>query len=116
MSAREKFLWLTAYVAVIVTIVAALFVIRNRTLASLDNPAARAEWQAWRNEAAKQSATGPVRRRVPRSAEPPALTLMRDYFPVMLGGSLFFGSVLFVLCAWAARGAFREHRPRQKSW
>lgn len=115
MIAREKLLWLASYVAVIGAIVAGMFAIRNRALASLDNPAARAEWQAWRNEAAKQAATGPVRRRVPKTAEPPALTLMRDFFPVMLGGSLFFGSVLFVLIAWAARGAFRQNRRQHKS-
>ena len=106
MSRRERSLWLAAYVAIMVGIIVGLFVVRSRTLASLSTPEARANWQAWREAAAKQSAEGPVRRRVAKSTEPPALILMRDHFPVMLAGSLFFGSVLFTLIGWAARGAF----------
>ena len=106
MSNRERFLWLAAYVAIMVGIIVSLFVVRSRALTSLSTPEARADWQAWRDAAAKQSAEGPVRRRVSKSTEPPALILMRDHFPVMLTGSLFFGTALFSLIGWAGRGAF----------
>lgn len=108
MTRRSLLLWLTAYVAIMAGITAGLLSARSRTLAALDTSAARAEWQEWRDAAAKQSALGPVHRRVPKSTEPPALTLMRDYFPVMLGGGLFFSTALFILLGWAARGAFRQ--------
>ena len=106
MSKRERSLWLAAYVAIVIGIIVGLFVVRTRTLASLSTPEARSDWQAWREAAAKQSAEGPVRRRVSKSTEPPALILMRDHFPVMLAGSLFFGTALFSLIGWAGRGAF----------
>jgi hypothetical protein len=52
------------------------------------------------------SQEGPVKRRVPKSQEPPALRLMRDYFGVSLAATVVFGSLLFVMVMGAVRGAF----------
>ena len=49
--------------------------------------------------------SGPVKRRVPKSAEPPALKLMRDHFGVCLGLSLVLSSVLFGTFMIFVRGA-----------
>ena len=63
---------------------------------------AQAEWDAWREDAKKMAEEpGPVKRRVPKSAEPPALVLMRDHFAVCLGLArcccrrVLFGTFMF---------------------
>lgn len=98
--------WLTTYLATIVALVLGVLAIRRMTLREMDTPEARAQWQAWRDAAVNQDVAGPVRRRPPASAEPPALVLMRDYFAVVMSGSLIFGSLLFAAIMLAARGAF----------
>jgi hypothetical protein len=105
---RGKILWGIAYVALIVGVVWGMQVTRAKTIASLSTPQAQADWQAWREAAAKQSEAGPVRRRVPKGDVPPALTLMRDYYPTLLTAGVFFSSVLFILFAWAVQNAFRK--------
>ena len=47
----------------------------------------------------------PVKRRVPKSAEPPALVLMRDYFAVCLAIAVVLSSVLFGTFMVLVRGA-----------
>jgi 4-amino-4-deoxy-L-arabinose transferase-like glycosyltransferase len=107
MSRRELLLWLSAYMALMIAVVWGLVVVRNRTIVTLSTPEAIAQWQEWREAVATQSVEGPVYRRVPKGTEPPALTLMRDYFLVMLGGSVFFATVFFILFGWATREACR---------
>ncbi|QDU29883.1 hypothetical protein ETAA8_49990 [Anatilimnocola aggregata] len=68
---------------------------------------AQTEWDAWREDAKDLAkGIGPVTRRVPKSAEPPALKLMRDYFAVCLGLALLLSSVLFLTSLAFVRGAF----------
>lgn len=112
MSLRAKLLWLVAYLLLVAGVTWGMLAVRASTIATFDNnPQAQAEWQAWRDEAQRQSDTGPIFRRVPKANEPPGLLLMRDHFPQMLVGSLFFSSVLFVLLGWTARGALAaRHR------
>lgn len=105
MSKRGRLVCLAGYLALIICVVGGMFEVRRRTLETLGTPQAIAEWQAWREAAAEQSAQGPVRRRVPKSEVPPALVLMRGYFPALLCGSLFFSSVFYVLFVWGIRGA-----------
>jgi hypothetical protein len=52
----------------------------------------------------QQKLPGPVQRRVPKSAEPPALVLMRDYFGVSMAGAILFSSVLYWVIAWFVSG------------
>ena len=108
MSRRAILIWLGAYAALMTGLVVGLLEVRSRTLANLSTPEALANWQKWRDEASKQTEDSPVRRRVPKSAEPPGLILMRDHFPTILAAALFFATVLCLLLAGLARGVSRS--------
>ncbi len=86
---------------------------RSWALDELATPQARTQWQAWRQAVAEdnQAESAAVRRRVPQSTEPPALVLLRDYFAVILGGALFFGTLLFLVTVALFRGALRKASP-----
>ncbi len=87
------------------TIVGGLFALRANVLSEMSTPAAEAEWNRWRAEAAKEDGTtGPVQRTVPKSNEPPLLILMRDYFAASLVGLLLPLSALYWFIAWLVRG------------
>ncbi|MFO0905360.1 MAG: hypothetical protein U0939_20295 [Pirellulales bacterium] len=74
---------------VIIAVVAGMLWARRAAIATYGTPAAQAEWEDWRREAAAQAESGgPVQRKVPRSEEPPALMLMRDHFVPCLGAAL----------------------------
>jgi hypothetical protein len=45
---------------------------------------------------------------VPKSTEPPALVLMRDYFIVSLVGAILFTTVLYWVIAWFVMGILRQ--------
>jgi hypothetical protein len=78
-------------------------------LAELASPESLREWEAWREDVRQQEQrAGPVRRRVPKSAEPPALVLMRDYFAVSLAGALLFMTLLYWVIAWFVYGILRS--------
>ena len=86
-------------------------------LARLDTPESQAAWDAWRAEARRQAAgDGPVRRREPKSAEPPLLVLLRDYWAVCTAAVVVFGGGLMWLVGYFFRGALttidhHEHGP-----
>lgn len=68
---------------------------RSGRLAELADPAVQAEWDTFRAAMRQESdRSGPVQRKVPKSAEPPELVWLRDYFWlavaawVVLGGTL----------------------------
>ena len=68
-----------------------------------------ADWQAWREDVRQQQTNpGPVKRRVPKSDEPPALVLMRDYFAVLMVGAVLFSSLLYWIMAWFVTGILRQ--------
>lgn len=101
--------WAVAYVASMAVLVYWLAQARGWALDELGTPAARAQWQAWRNDAAQDTvhSEGAVDRRVPKSSEPPALIILRDSFPGVLVTCLALGSFLFCFLMVAARGTFR---------
>ncbi len=103
--------WAVAYLAFLALVIWGCFAARQSALATFGTPAAQAEWDAWRAAAAEQAESGPVRRKVPKSTEPPALVLMRDYFGVVLSAAVVFGSVLFALLALFLRVATRPSPP-----
>jgi hypothetical protein len=77
-------------------------------------PEAQAEWDAWRDDA-KKMAEEPsvVKRRAPKSIQPPALVLMRDYFAICLTIAAVLSSVLFGTFMVLVRGAISSrHAPR----
>lgn len=100
-------LWLMAYLAMLAGVTWGMFDARERMLAVLDTPQARAEWEAWRAQVREEvERGGPVERRVPPSPEPNLLVLLRDYFAVCLAAALFFTSLLFLVLMILLRGAF----------
>ena len=108
----SKIAWLLSYLAAMSGVVAALVVARERVIATLDTPEARQEWQEWKEETLRKS-PGPIERRPVRSDEPPALILLRDRFPVVVGSSVLICSFLFAFLAFAARGALGSKRDSQ---
>lgn len=99
--------WLLGYVALLVTIVFTMFRERASVLSEYSTQPELTAWQNWReDEKQRQTTPGPVIRKVPKSEEPPALVLMRDYFKVSLFGATFFTSLLYWIMAWFVTGAF----------
>jgi hypothetical protein len=105
--------WLLAYLAVLALVTGGLVYARQQALVTYGTEAAQGEWDQWREDAKDMSlGAGPVKRREPKSIEPPALVLMRDYFAVCLGLSLVLSSVLFATTMFFVRGAIADASPR----
>jgi len=104
--------WLLTYLAILVAVTGAMFWVRGNALAVYGTPEAQAEWDAWREDA-KQLAedSGPVKRRFPKSAQPPALVLMRDHFVACLGLALVLSTVLCGTLMLFVRGALTTRNP-----
>ncbi len=107
-SRRTVLLCLVVYLLVASAIVWAMVEMRRRVIARLDNPSAREQWRQWKEEVAKQNDNEevPVKRRVPRGDEPPALVMLRDHFPAVLGGVLVVATFLLGFLAFLLRGIF----------
>jgi hypothetical protein len=104
--------WLVAYAVFMSAIVAGLLYGRQQALSVYGTPAAQAEWDAWREDASKMAGgPGPVKRRPPKSAEPPALKLMRDYFGICLTLAVVLSTVLFGTFAIFLTGALKQSSP-----
>jgi hypothetical protein len=103
--------WLIGHVVLICAIVGTLLALRHSVLTTFATPEVQADWEAWREDVRRQQVEpGPVQRRIPKSAEPPALVLMRDHFTVSLVGAVFFSSLLYWVVAWLVSGALRSQR------
>jgi hypothetical protein len=69
--------------------------VRATWLEELDLPQRQSEWDTFRSDMRRQSGRdGPVQRKVPRSAEPPARVWLRDYFPLAVAAWMLFAGVL----------------------
>ena len=103
-------LWLVLYLAVMGIGLWQLQRVHNWALATYgaegeEGKQRQAEWDRWREKAAEQAeGKGPVQRRIPKSAEPPTLVLLRDYYVMCVTVFLLFGSVLFGVFMFLARG------------
>jgi hypothetical protein len=98
--------WILTYLTVLAAVAGLMFRMRSSALAVYGTPEAQAEWDAWREDAKRLAEeSGPVKRRVPRSAAPPALVLMRDHFGVCLGLAVVLSTVLFGTLMLFVRGA-----------
>ncbi len=110
MDSKRRTLWFTGlmvgYIALLAAVVGSMFWERHAVLMEFGTPEALANWQSWRGDVQQnQSEPGPVQRQVPKSDEPPALVLMRDYFAVSMFGATFFTSILYWIMAWFITGA-----------
>jgi hypothetical protein len=101
--------WIAAgsgYVALVGVLVGGMFALKQSVTTQYSTPESIADWQSWRADVEQQQGgSGPVQRRPPKSTEPPALVLMRDYFVVSLAGAVFFPSILYWVVAWFVAGA-----------
>lgn len=110
---RTSIAWLVCYVAWMALLLGGLFWARQTAFRVYGGVAAQADWNQFRDDMARLARDGPVERRPPKSPEPPALVLMRDYFGVSLVGAVVFGSLLFAMLMGATRGAFtRDFEPQ----
>lgn len=97
--------WLAVYLGWMAFVVVYLLQFRQQQIEQLDTVKSQQDWQAWRNDPVQNSA-GPVQRRPPTSAEPPALVLLRDHFTVVMAAAIVFGTALYVMLMFSARGTF----------
>jgi hypothetical protein len=111
---RFSLAWLLAYVATMALVCAGLAYGRANLLAAYGSEEAFSDWNMWRFEVAVEQGMGKpsVQRRIPKSEEPPALVLMRDYFPACLGLALLLSTVLFGTFAFFVRGALQHTAAR----
>ena len=87
---------LAVYLAFESGVMLVLWQTRQWVFEEYSTEAAQTDWNEWVDEAKRQAnGDGPIRRRVPKSAQPPALVLMRDYYPTCLAGAWLFTSLLF---------------------
>src|SRR4051812_7409126 len=78
-------IWLLAYFVLIGLIIGGALYGRRQALEVYGSKQAQSEWDEWREDANRMAQQpSPVKRRAPRSVQPPALVLMRDYFGVCL--------------------------------
>ena len=108
-------LWLLAYLLLMACVIGGVFYGRSQALAVYGTGQAQAQWDEWR-EGAKRLAdeSGPVKRRIPKSPEPPALVLMRDYFAACLGLAVVLSTILFATLMLLLRGALQPLTPRPR--
>ena len=99
--------WLLAYITVMALLSGGMAYGRWQAMRTYGTEEAQADWTTWRITTAVEEAygTGPVKRKMPKSAEPPALVLMRDHFASCLALSLVLTSVLFGTFMVLIRGA-----------
>jgi hypothetical protein len=106
-TAGFPWLWLLAYFAVMGLVVGGLVYGRGQALATYGDSQAQNDWDAWRADAKEMAlGAGPVKRREPKSPQPPALVLMRDHFAACVALALLLSSVLFITFMFFLRGAY----------
>lgn len=94
------------YAAMVVAVILAMRYTRDKVAPGLATNQGQADWQAWREETAKQAhGAGPVARREQKTTEPPLVILMRDHYATCVAGAVVFSSVLFGVLVIVIRGA-----------
>jgi hypothetical protein len=102
--------WFAIYLLLASAVIGGMFWVRQSVFATYSSPESIADWRRWKSDVEHQQTNpGPVQRRIPKSDEPPALVLMRDYFAVSLSGALIFASLLYWVIAWLITGALTNH-------
>lgn len=86
---------------------------REGRLAELTAPAIQADWDGFRAAMQRESGrTGPVQRKVPKSAEPPELVWLRDYPALAVTAWVTFVGILGGFIALLTLGMLREAAAR----
>jgi hypothetical protein len=120
---RDAFLRTVAIGVVLATWLAALVLppvmlwrARADWLEQLDRPEAQSHWDAFRRDMRQQSdRDGPVQRKVPKSAEPPARVWLRDYFRLAVVAWVLFVGVLGGFFSLLIAGVLRGSAGRVSS-
>jgi hypothetical protein len=110
MSLRSSdWILIALFVAALAAATWGMFAGRRWAMETYGGVQAQGQWDNWRDDVKQHaSAPAPVRRKVPASVEPPALVLMRDYFPICLVGALGLTAVLAGTFLFFVRGALRS--------
>ncbi|MBX3415780.1 MAG: hypothetical protein KF708_24055 [Pirellulales bacterium] len=87
---------------------------REWTLVNVGQREVRTEWERWRADELVRAKhpDANVQRRPPKSAEPPLLILMRDYFSAIVVSVLLISTVMFGFLAIVVPGAIRSRGRR----
>ena len=96
------------YVLLLTIVVAGSFYARSWAISVYAGPEAQSQWDEWRVGVAKLSSEGSVKRRVPKSDQPPALILATTYFGICLTIALVLTTVLFATAAYFVHGVLRS--------
>jgi len=100
---------ITGYVALVGLVIWGMNSWRRIVVTNLSTPEARAAWDQARTELSQEDGThGPVQRVAPKSAEPPMLVLLRDYFAACVFGLLAPLSALYAFFVWITLGILRQ--------
>ncbi len=93
------------YAALVAALLFGMFAARSSVTKNFVTPAARRAWADWqKNTVPDGSANQPVRRSISRSAEPPTLILLRDYFGVCTAAAISITTALYWTLAFFLRG------------
>ena len=102
--------WIVGYLLTLGAIFYGLTTVRQRQLSSSDTQLENS-WQQWRDAAAIQAAgNGPVKRKVPKSTLPPIQVLFADHYMTITLSAIFFGSFLYGMLYFFARGILAGDR------
>ena len=97
--------WFVAYVLMVITIMGSFFSFRSWVEKTYGSDSAQVEWDKWREDVKNQPDSAPVKRREPKSEQPPASALLFDYFWTCVTIALVLSSVLFGAFMFITRGA-----------
>jgi hypothetical protein len=90
---------------------------RESRLVALNTPEVQADWDAFRDRMRRESGReGPVQRKVPKSAEPPELVWLRDYWQLAIAAWVVFvglAAAFIALLAGNAAASTAENGPRR---
>jgi hypothetical protein len=99
--------WSAGWLLLVATVGWLLIDARGRVLNDAAQSQTTKDWQDWKLAVERGEASlGPVARRPLKSDEPPAIVLMRDYFPAVAIGCGVFLSLTYLFFAIAVTGMF----------
>ncbi len=98
---------IVVYLLLMAAVIVGLRQARDWSIQTFSPTEARTDWQKFRDDTAQSNHQSPVQRRVPRSVEPPALVLMRDYFVICNVISIVLTTALYGAITFMVLGVLR---------
>jgi hypothetical protein len=113
LAATVAIVLVAAWVALVALPPVAFLRWREARLEALSAPTVQREWDRFRDDMREDAeGRGPVRRKVPRSAEPPEKVWLRDYPGVVVAAWVIFVGLLGGVTGILLRGAASTPAPR----